>query len=307
MPKPGLGRGLGSLIPQRIKKTKSSQRTMPPVGTKAVEARTLPQQVAPPPSANGTAIQHVRTADVIANPHQPRTHFSEATDRELQTSIKEHGILQPLTVTQRKGGGYELIAGERRLRAARALKIPTVPVIVRRASELEKLELALIENIQRNDLNPIEEAAAYRKLVDEFGLTQDQAAKKMGKSRSQIANRLRMLHLPVEIQTAVADGTLSEGHAKVILSLRTQKDQLAFFEKVKRQNLSVRDTELEIKKVRVAPSHQAGIIDPVMKAHIDVLRKSLGTKVDIQKKSRGAGRIIIEFYSEEELQNFIDQ
>lgn len=286
MLKKGLGRGLESLIPQLPK----GHHT------------TVTLQKGPPVSRD--QILHIAVSAISRNPHQPRTHFSPETLEELKNSIKEHGILMPLTVTRKGDGGYELIAGERRLRAAQELRMPTVPAIVRTASELEKFELALIENIQRQDLNAIEEAAAFRKLIDDFGLTQDQVAKKVGKSRPQIANMLRYLQLPSEIQKGLAEGIVSEGHVKVILGMKKSEDQLAFYNKVLKQKLSVRDTEIEIRKVRVAGFTRRFVIDPNLQAQKDALEKALGTKVVIEQR-KGTGRIVINFYSSEELGNLV--
>lgn len=289
MAKSGLGRGLSSLIPTKNLKTSS------------VPEKTL---VSSPHLKTAESVAHVPIKKITPNPHQPRTHFPDWNDKELQESIKQHGILQPLIVTRLDDDSYQLIAGERRFRAATALGMPTVPVIIRKASELEKLELALIENIQRHDLNAIEEAVAYRKLIDEFSLTQELVAKKMGKSRSQVANRLRFLSLPSEIQASLASGSLSEGHAKVILGLRSEQDQMNFFRKIQKQNFSVRDTEVELKKIHIPSYSRSSGQDPVISAHMQTLRQFLGTKVDIQKKGE-TGKIVIEFYSSEELTELV--
>ncbi|OGY79316.1 MAG: hypothetical protein A3B74_00505 [Candidatus Kerfeldbacteria bacterium RIFCSPHIGHO2_02_FULL_42_14] len=286
MLKKGLGRGLESLIPKLPKSN---------ISTLTLQRDSI---------VSKDQIAHIATHSISRNPHQPRTHFSPETLEELKNSIKEHGILMPLTVTRQADGGYELIAGERRLRAAQELKMQTVPAIVRSASELEKLELALIENIQRQDLNAIEEAAAYRKFIDDFGLTQDQVAKKVGKSRSQIANMLRYLQLPTEIQKGLADGMVSEGHVKVILGLKNTEDQLAFYRKIAKQKLSVRDTEIEIRKVKVGSFTRRLVVDPDLQSKKEALEKALGTKVIIEQR-KGIGRIVVHFYSPEELGSLV--
>lgn len=295
MLKKGLGRGLGSLIPSRSDAVKTVTR--PRKSIRAAIGQTISEN----------AVVHLSTSQIVPNPHQPRTQFTELKDRELQDSIKEHGLLQPVTVCPIEGEGqdsYQLIAGERRLRAVQALRMPTIPAIIRKASELEKLELALIENIQRQDLNPIEEATAYRKLLDEFGLTQDQTAKKIGKSRSQVANLLRFLHLPTEIQKSLSEGLITEGHAKIILGLRTPEEQMKFYYKVIKQKMSVRDTEVEIRKVKVSSFTRNMVVDPVTLAQQENLQKALGTKVKIERRG-SKGKIVIEFYSDEELASII--
>lgn len=289
MIKRGLGRGLSSLIPPRkIEKVVSAGQT-------AVRTETV----------NVNSILHVPVESIAPNPHQPRTYFSEWNDKELQESIKEHGILQPLIVTVAGKNQFHLIAGERRFRAAKNLKLPTVPVIVRQTTELEKLELALIENIQRQDLNPLEEATAYRKLIDEFGLTQEQTAKKLGKSRSVVSNMIRLLQLPVEIQKGIADGLISQGHAKVILGMKSKEDQMKFYKKVLKQGMSVRDTEVEIRKIKVSSFTRNIFVDPKVAAYIESLQNTLGTKVKVEKHGE-RGRVIIEFYSEEELSRLVN-
>ena len=221
----GLGRGLASLIPPKKKDeaAKAAPFRIEPISRPATPAfsdENASASAAPAPTAapavsvSGSQSREVPIGDIVPNPHQPRLHFDEAKLEELEQSIKEHGVLQPLVVSPLSGGKYELIAGERRLQASKRAGLAAVPVVVKDASEQEKLELAIIENIQRHNLNPIEEAKAFLRLVDEFGLQQDDVAKKMGKSRSAVANTMRLLHLPIEIQRAVAEGKISEGHAK---------------------------------------------------------------------------------------------
>lgn len=291
-----LGRGLQSLIPKKGSDNRA--------GSATIQLNT--------PFEEGKAILEVAPSKIKENPHQPRKYFDESGLNDLVESIRVHGLLQPLVVTPLKegpprptsgrveAGEYELVAGERRLRAAKVLHLKSVPVIVRTVSELEKLELALIENIQRKDLNPIERAVAYRKLVDEFSLTHEEAAKRMGKSRASITNTLRLLQLPGVIQKSIGEGKLSEGQAKVILELPTEEKQLQLFERVQKEGMTVRDVEHIVRSKKVS----RGARGQVSKSHYydyeQQLSATLGTRVSIGKKGKG-GVIEIEWFDEEDL------
>lgn len=293
----GLGRGLASLIPP-----KKSDQTSTASSTPVVKPAVLPTATLSHPE---TPVTHeIPIGSIIPNPNQPRLHFDEAKLTELTESIREHGILQPLIVTKRDGG-YELIAGERRLQAGKRAGLTSVPVVVREAGNQEKLELAIIENIQRHDLNPIEEAKAYLRLAEEFGLAQDAVAKKMGKSRSTVANTLRLLTLPVEIQRAVIEGKLSEGHAKALLAIDNPEKQRALFELIIKEELTVRETEDRARAVAVR-SHVRTTreLSPEIVAKEEWLTEQLGTKVKISARGKG-GRIVIEYYSPEELNTIL--
>lgn len=289
----GLGRGLGSLIPK--------------VSTVAAPA------VAPAPAPSvlqsdfsspaGTPLE-VPIERVVPNPHQPREHFAHDKLEELVASIQEHGVLQPLVVTERMDGTYELIAGERRLRASRLAGKSTVPVFVRSANEQQKLELALIENIQRQDLDIIEEAKAYRALMDEHDLTQEQVAKRVGKSRSQVANTLRLLELPSDILAAVQSGELTMSAARTLLALPTKDEQLAWWQKMTAQHLTVREMEEAARRVRGPRS--VNIPNANLEADESAVRGSLGTKVTIKKRGE-AGSITLSFFSQEEYQELIQR
>jgi len=235
---------------------------------------------------------------ISPNPFQPRDGFAEAEIEELARSISQNGVLQPLVV-RRHGHGYQLIAGERRWRAARMAKLERVPVIVREASDMEALELALVENLQREDLNPLEEARAYRRLIDEFGLSQEEIARRVSKSRSAVANALRLIGLPEAIQAEIRAGRLSGGHARAIAGAPPAA-QIALARQVMAQRLSVRETE---RLVRRAASKMEGD----RSALEDRLRRALGTKVRIVARSNGSGRVEIEYYSLDELQGLIDR
>lgn len=280
--KSALGRGLGSLIPQK---------------------QTMTEQVLPEAR---TQILDIGVDEIVENPRQPRHHFSPADLEDLISSIKEHGILQPLVAT-RVGTGYELIAGERRLRASRTLGLKTVPVIVREASEQLKLELALIENIQRQDLNAFEEAIAYKALVDEFNLTQEEVGKRVGKSRSNVANTLRLLDLPEAMLQALREGKITKSHARTLLAESDEERREDLFEQMLNGGVSVREAEARVTSSPRKSSTKGGAQkDPNLLAHEKRLREILGTKVVINE-SHGKGAISIAFYSREELLDLLDR
>ncbi len=284
----GLGRGLGSLIPK--KGTVGGQEP----GARSQGTDDKPQMTVA--SAAGVPLL-VPIERVLPNPHQPRTRFGHGEIEDLVASVKTHGILQPLVVTERKDGTYELIAGERRLRAARLAGLTAVPVTLRDAEEREKLELALVENIQRQDLNPIEEASAYRRLVEEYGLTQDQVAARVGKSRSVIANTLRLLELPAEIRQAVTDGALAPTAARGLLGLQSADEQIRWWQKMAQEKLTVRDIEEAAR--RIQGPRKIAIPDANLEADEAAIRNSLGTKVAVKKRGE-IGTISLAFFSEEE-------
>jgi ParB family chromosome partitioning protein len=254
--------------------------------------------------------------DLISpNPEQPRTNFEPEKLRELADSIREHGIIQPLIVGKDEAGGYRLIAGERRLQAARLAGLHTVPVVFREAASDELLELALIENIQRADLNPIEEAMAYRRLTDEYGLTQEEAAQRVGKNRVTVANALRLLALEAEIRRSLVAGEISEGHARALLGLPEGRGRLNAWREVVKRRLSVRDTEAHVRRTLAsnAPSDgpvPAGVATARRDAALaDIesrLRRALSTRVTVVPQKRGA-RITVDCYSAEEFENVVRQ
>lgn len=277
----GLGKGLSSLIPPKIDK-KIFSKDSAVIGEEEM-------------------IIQVPIGKIKANPHQPRSDFDHEGLEELTRSIKEHGILQPLILTL-TDKGYEIITGERRLRAAKILDLKTIPALVRDVKEQQKLELALVENLQRKDLNPIEEAVAYQRLIDEFNLTQEEVAKRVSKSRSAVTNTLRLLTLPSEIQKALITGKINYSTARVIVGLPPQ-ERIKFFQKVLKQDLTVRAIEGQARKV-VVKRHFRKIKDPNLAALEEKLQAALGTKVTI-KKSGETGQIMIEFYSAEELEEIV--
>ena len=249
-------------------------------------------------------IQEIDLNLIVPNPFQPRRNFQPEALKELAESIREHGVIQPLVVTKTPAG-YELIVGERRFRACQIAGLKKVPAIIKNIIEDQtKLEVALIENIQRQELNPIEEAMAYERLMHTFNLTQEQVAKKVGKSRPAIANTVRLLNLPAEIQRGVIEGKISEGHARTILGLPDAARQIFMYKMVVEQGLNVRQVEAKVREFTSRRPMDAAAPDPKFLAIETELRGKLGTQVKIQKQGQG-GKITIDFFSEEELQEIV--
>ncbi|MGD9332139.1 MAG: ParB/RepB/Spo0J family partition protein [Desulfobacterales bacterium] len=242
------------------------------------------------------------------NRHQPRQRFAEEDMAELAASIRAQGVIQPLLV-RRDGTGYELVAGERRLRAAKMAGLSEVPVVVKDVSPAEMLEMSIVENIQRADFNPIEEANAYHRLMTEFGLTQDQAAERVGKSRSAVANFLRLRQLDGKIKTSIIANEISMGHARALLGLENAPDRLAAWRAIVAQKLSVRETENLIRKLKSAPPKPAQRQPNAVERHFAALAEDLsryyGTKVSIQRQKK-RGTVAIEFYSDDDLDRLLD-
>ncbi|MBW2095521.1 MAG: ParB/RepB/Spo0J family partition protein [Deltaproteobacteria bacterium] len=241
------------------------------------------------------------------NPYQPRQSFRPDELREMADSIREKGVLTPLLVNRSKGG-YQLIAGERRWRAAQIAGLERVPVVVREATPVESLELALIENIHRKDLNPIEEAIAYRKLIEDMGVTQEVLAKRLGKERSTVANLLRLLKLPLQIQQDLIDGHITMGHARVLAGIKNPGDQQAFRRRILKDGLSVRQLE-NVVKHRYGKRKGDGKkreVDSFFETLENDLKRSLGTKVSVKRKGR-EGKIVIYFYSDDELERLMER
>lgn len=243
----------------------------------------------------------VPLSEVTANPSQPRKNFSAPELEELAASIKEHGILQPLLVAEKTDGGYELIAGERRLRAAKRAGLTSVPVIVKKYGSEAKLSVSLIENIQRANLNPIEEAFAYKRLIEEFGLTQEAVAERIGKSRPAIANMVRLLELPNEVQQALIDGKISTGQARAVLSVGDKTAQLEILASMLGNKITVRELE---RTASAKNTNRPTRRDPNLNYLEEKLRAALGTKVSISQKGE-RGTVLIDYYSKEELGRII--
>ena len=284
MEKRGLGRGLGALIPER--ETEEHFHG----------------------SAPKEHIRYLPVEQIKPNPYQPRENFDSQGLEELVASIKEKGIIQPIIV-RHSASGYELIAGERRWRAAKSLNLKEIPVIVRQAKDEESLELALIENIQRQNLSPIEEAHAYKHLMEQFGFTQEKIAQTVGKARASVANALRLLKLPLEIQEMLKKGQLSFGHGKVLLELEDVQKQLALSRQIVSKSLSVRELEnlvFQHHKARPAKVVSETRKLPHLEAIEEELRQILGTKVKIASGPK-RGTLHIEFYSQDDLERIYNQ
>ncbi|MBX4191279.1 MAG: ParB/RepB/Spo0J family partition protein [Candidatus Doudnabacteria bacterium] len=268
------------------------------------------KEVAPPENLPALSLAEISIDLIKPNPWQPRKVFNEETLQELSNSIKEHGILQPLVVVPLPDGTYQLIVGERRLRASKLAGFTKVPVVIRDyMEEQHKLEVALIENIQRHNLDPIEEALAYKQLIDQYKMTQEEVAKKVGKGRTTVTNMLRLLHLPLKIQNALAEGKITEGHARSILALPGMEKQIALYELIVSQAMTVRQVEDKVREMLERPKQvkaPRGPLDPEAAAIENDLRSKLGTKVSV-KKSGESGKITIEFFSQEELNSFMEK
>ena len=294
----GLGRGLGALIPSKAPTPFGDSR---PVGSPSIsqEAGFLASQ----PSDVIESVRRIPVELITPNPHQPREHFDHTAMEDLVSSIKEHGILQPLVVSPLPNGQYELIAGERRLRAAKIAEMPDVPAIVRTVNEQQKLELALIENVQREDLNPIEEARAYLRLRDEFGLTQDEIGERVGKSRPQVGNMLRLLQLEPEIQSALAQEKISVSNARTLLSIPDRQERLSLFQRMLDGNFTVRQAEEHIPQER----RRFKIVDPNLLDIESRLRGVFGLRVSVKRQPNGHGEVKISFENDEDLNHIVNR
>jgi ParB family chromosome partitioning protein len=300
MAKPALGRGLDALMGGNPPLTQTASAPVIPASVAAASAPDNRERVLRVP------LNRIRQSAL-----QPRKDFSDESLRELADSIREQGIVQPLIVRER-GGFFELIAGERRWRAAQLINLPEIPVIVREADDRAVLELALIENLQRENLNAIEEAQGYTQLAEQFQLTQEEIAVKVGKSRAAVANATRLLKLPGSVQAFVRNGQLSVGHAKVILGLPDEKIQQLAAERVVKEGLNVRQTEGLIAKLQARGTKTSGGKTPVIvpvSSNIarleDKLREKFGTKVHL-KYAQGKGTVEISFFSDDELQRVLE-
>lgn len=282
MKKIGLGRGLSSLIPkkQNIKSPQDEIKTA---------------------SRGNTLYVDVNLID--ANPYQPRENFIEESLSDLSDSIKKYGILQPLLVNKPENGRYELIAGERRLRASKKAGLKKVPIIIKGVDNYDKLQIALLENIQRSDLNALEEAKAFEKLSKEFNMTHEQISKQVSKSRSFITNSLRLLNLPDEIKKAVVSGKINSSQSRSLVSL-PKEEQKKLFNKIINEGLTVREVEDKSRKILVKGHSRVIKKDPIITDKEEKMQQTLGTKVCIKKRNK-AGQIIIDFYSLEELDSIV--
>ena len=289
-----LGKGLDSMIPNlvgegKVKETKAS-----------AEVESVKEEKGPETM--------VKITKVEPNREQPRKYFDEDALQELADSIKQFGLLQPILVQDRQTY-YEIIAGERRWRAAKLAGLKEVPVIIRNYTEQEIVEIALIENIQREDLNPIEEAQAYKKLLTEFNLKQDEVAERVSKSRAAVTNSIRLLKLSDKVQQMVIDDLISTGHARALLAVDDADEQYNLAQRIFDEKLSVREVEKLVKNLHKAPKVKKATDETLEAIYQDIeekLKQKLGTKVGISAKGEGAGKIEIEFYSHEDLDRLID-
>jgi ParB family chromosome partitioning protein len=276
--KKGLGKGLGALIPIIDEKDEKD-------------------------------IQEIDIDEIKPNERQPRKAFDEEKIKELAFSIKEHGVLQPVILRKTKTG-YELVAGERRWRAAKIAGIEKIPAIIKKITDAEVMQIALIENLQREDLNPVEEAMAYKTLMEEFGMTQEELAGRIGKSRSHIANTVRLLNLEDEIKEMINQGKITAGHARALLSIDESRERIKIAKKIAEENFSVRETEDLIKTYSSKAKEKRNNsknqeINPAINHIEEQLKKALGTKVKIKGDER-RGKIEIDFYSEDELERILE-
>jgi ParB family chromosome partitioning protein len=259
------------------------------------------------PVETGSGLHEVAIENIEPNPNQPRQRFERGAMEDLAQSIRDYGIIQPIVVSAIGDERYRLIVGERRWQASKLAGLQKVPVVVKDVSDRQSLELALIENLQRADLNPLEEAAAYQRLMQDFGLTQQDVGQQVGKSRVAITNTMRLLLLPEVAKRAVIEERITEGHARALLSLPDKQSQMAALERIEHDELTVRETEelvrrlLEPRRPRVVREKS-----PDIEAVEDELRRALGTKVSLHHGTRG-GRIVIEYYSDEEFQGLYDR
>ncbi|MDT0557209.1 ParB/RepB/Spo0J family partition protein [Ichthyenterobacterium sp. W332] len=281
--KQALGRGLSALLKDPDKDIKSSHNTTDKVIGSIVEI-------------------DLNTIEV--NPFQPRTSFNEETLRELASSIKELGVIQPITVRKLTNNTYQLVSGERRFRASKLIGNTTIPAYIRTANDQESLEMALVENIQRQDLDPIEIALSYQRLIEEINLTQEQMSERVGKKRSTIANYLRLLKLDPIIQTGMRDGFISMGHGRAIITIENQDNQLDIYEQILSNKLSVRATEALVKSYRTETPSQSSKKEASLPKHIKKGLKEFseyfGHKIDVKVSKNGSGKITIPFHSEED-------
>lgn len=302
-PMGGLGRGLGSLIPQMTPAHAPIQAPAVAPESANSESRLEQPNILESVVDEGLRLIHVSPAQIVPNPRQPRREFAPEELSDLADSIREHGILQPLTVTDKGNGQYELIAGERRLRASNLLGLEKVPVVVREATDREKLELAIIENVQRSDLNPVEEALAYKALMEDFGLSQDDMATRVGKSRPFITNALRLLDLPADILDAIKDGKISKSAGRTLLQEGNVARQRDLFERMLKGGVSIREAERTV-RAHVRQPHL--FRDPNLEAIERELREKIGTKVEIKMTTQASGQVIIHFYSKDDLKALIE-
>lgn len=316
----GLGRGIGALIPtSESTDTRPVDVFFPGVGKQKADADAAARQEAADAAGEqlltvpGARLVHVDPHAIVPNPRQPRTHFDPDDLAELVHSVREFGVLQPVVVRDKKDGTYELIMGERRTRASREAGLEKIPAILRDTSDEDLLRDALLENLHRSQLNPLEEASAYQQLLEDFGITQDQLAKRIGRSRPQISNTIRLLRLPVPVQQRVAAGVLSAGHARAILSLETEELMQRLADKIVNEDLSVRSAEAAAKTLAADGTASAPVVKPkagARRAYLDEVASRLGDRLNTRVKvNLGArkGQVTIDFASIQDLNRILDE
>lgn len=299
--KSGLGRGLDALFPEKTTQEKPK--------SEKIEKKQPTEKIKQEEKRAKSGEMLVKISKVEPNREQPRKHFDEDALLELSESIKQYGILQPLLVSDKKDY-YEIVAGERRWRAAKMAGLKEVPVLVKEFSTQEIVEISLIENIQREDLNPVEEAMAYKRLIDEFNLKQDEIAERISKSRTAITNSLRLLKLDSRVQQMMVDEMISAGHARAILGIEDKEKQYSVAMKVFDEKLSVRETEKMVKQIANPSTKKEKVSNPAEDAIYESLEEKMkgitGTKVFIHRKKNNKGKIEIEYYSRDDLERIID-
>ena len=307
--KNGLGRGLDAFFPDRTSVVKEpARKTITKTVKTEKKSDVAEKQTNPTVAKKQTADS--KTGAMIVNMDQPRKQFDEDALMELSESIKQYGVLHPLLVSDKKDY-YEIIAGERRWRAAKLAGLTEIPVIVKEFSEQELVEISLIENIQREDLNPVEEAMAYKRLIDEFHLKQDEIAERVGKSRTAVTNAMRLLKLSEKVQQMLIDEMITAGHARAILSIADKEKQESIAMKVFDEKLSVRETEALVKRMLEPPktakkSKFSSAEDAIYESLEEKMKSIMGTRVQIHRKKNDKGKIEIEYYSKDELERIID-
>ena len=318
MAKRGLGKGLGALfgedVVEEVKQEKSEavekrSAVRKNVGKQETEGTSAAEKITPEKPEEQKEIT-IKISKIEPNREQPRKDFDEEQMQQLADSVKKYGILQPLLV-QKKGSMFELVAGERRWRAAKLAGLKEVPVVIREYSPQQAMEIALIENVQRADLNPIEEALAYQRLMQEFHLKQEEIAERVSKNRTTITNSMRLLNLTPEVQTMLTEGRITSGHARALLGLEDGKMQLELAKRIEASHMSVRETEKAVKiltngKRERKPKKEDEALELIFRDLENRMKTVMGTKVNISRKDRTKGKIEIEYYSESELERIVE-
>ena len=306
----GLGRGIGALIPTADQAERPVDVFFPGASIRPAVEETVTEEQVELESVPGIHLIQIDPLKIVPNPRQPRTHFDPEDLAELVHSVREFGVLQPVVVRKNNDGDYELIMGERRTRAAREAGLDAIPAIVRDTADEDLLRDALLENLHRSELNPLEEASAYQQLLEDFGITQEELATRIGRSRPQISNTIRLLKLPMPVQQRVAAGVLTAGHARAILSLETPEAMQRLADKVVNEDLSVRATEVAAKTEPASPARSAKATPGARRAYLDEVAGKLGDRLNTRVQiSLGArkGQVKIDFASIQDLNRILEE